>query len=410
VTATLQQRELLCKLINGTGINDPTPNQTHTRFNLKGTDLGIPLVTGSDLHLFFGDSVGYKVIWDFGEDPDAVAHIPLATAQADLTQLCSALDFYVTADVPSVAHGVDSSIQRDFASAYMTPPAGETLSKYISQPPPGFPNIPGTFEVPTGAVEHGGAAYLFYAGAVELSPRIRATVGYLARWSAPGSSNPAYQILFPVDQLANGALGGHFIQVAPVAHGGFVYLFGTGDYRRSPIHLARKPVDALASPGGEELYDPAKLAWVAAGSLSQAEREAVGPVVESEGVGELSAQWIDEAKLWLLLYQRELHDALGNIVDNRIILRLSAQPQGPWSDPVTIVDMADPSFQAVHCCGSTCQVQQVLHCNKAGLYGAYALPLIASGPGTLDVPFLVSTWDPYNVVLFRAKVGWSSLQ
>ena len=110
-----------------------------------------------------------------------------------------------------------------------------------------------------------------------------------------------------------------------------------------------------------------------------------------------------------MLYQRELHDSVGNIVDNRIILRLSAQPQGPWSDPVTIVDMADPTFQAAHCCGSTCQGQQVLHCNKAGLYGAYALPLMASGPGTLEVPFLVSTWDPYNVVLFRAKVGWSRL-
>jgi hypothetical protein len=405
-SATLLERELLCKLISGAHLNDPTANQTHTRFNLKGTDLGIPLATGSELHLFFGDSVGYALIWDFGEDPDAVARVPLASATADPSSLCSQLDFYVTPDDPSVAAGVDPSIQRDFASAWMTPPPGEPIEPYIAQPPPGFPQIPGTFEVPSGAVEIGSKVYLTYAGAVELAPRTRATSSYLARWDAPGASLPGYQILFAIDRLAGGALGGHFIQIAPVVHDGTLYFFGSGNYRQSGIYLAKKPSAAIESAGGEEIFDPASNAWRPAGTLSQAEREAIAPLLESDGVGELSVQWLPEPGLFLLIHQRELHDAGGAIVDNRIVARVSPTPTGPWSEALTIVDMADPTFRAAHCCApSTCNAQQILHCDKAGLYGAYALPTIGVTPSSagyqLSIPFVVSTWDPYNVVLFQ---------
>jgi hypothetical protein len=50
-----------------------------------------------------------------------------------------------------------------------------------------------------------------------------------------------------------------------------------------------------------------------------------------------------------------------------------------------------------------------MHCAVAGLYGAYILPAISvadagNGARELDIPFLVSTWDPYNVVLFTTTV------
>lgn len=375
---------------------------------MKGTDLGIPLVTGGDLHLFFGDSVGYRVIWDFGEDPDAVARVPLARASEDPARLCSELDFYVTPDVPSIAAGVDPSIERDFASAFMAPPPGEPIERYIAQPPPGFPNIPGTFEVPTGAAAIGGRAYLFYAGAVETAPRTRATLSYVAEWSAPGASPPGYQILYTFDHLAEQPLGGHFIQVAPVVRGDTMYYFGTGDYRRSGIYLAREPTAGVTTAGGVDLYDPALSAWSPAASIDPSARAALPPIVETEGVGELSVLWIEAAELFVLLYQRELHDPAGAILDNRILFRAARAPEGPWSEPVTIVDMADAAFRAAHCCGATCDGPAILHCDRAGLYGAYALPtatVTASADAReLDIPFLASTWDPYNVVLFRARV------
>jgi hypothetical protein len=105
------------------------------------------------------------------------------------------------------------------------------------------------------------------------------------------------------------------------------------------------------------------------------------------------------------MYQRELHDAEGGIYDNRVLVRFARKPEGPWSDPVTLSDMADPAFRAQHCCGVTCQGEQILHCDRAGLYGAYALPTLSYTDGLLTLPYLVSTWDPYNVVVFEAHIA-----
>lgn len=410
---SLVERTFLCKLVSDTALGDPTENALHTRFNLTGTDLGVPVATGDTLQLLFGDSVGHRVIWPFGEDPDAVGHIPLAAVQADPTALCRELELYVTPDVPSVAAGVDPAIERDFAGAYMSPPPGESIQAYIADGAGPFPNMPGTFEVPTGALADGGVLWLFYAGLVEFSPRTRATLGYLARWDPPGRGSPSYQVVRPIDQLdpagGGGPLGGHFVQIAPVARGGMVYLFGTGDYRRSPVSLARLPLAALPTGAGTELWDAATGTWLDAATATPRERQAIAPLLESEGVGELSVQWVPEAEVLVALYQRELHDDAGGIVDNRIVLRTASDPTGPWSEAITVVDMADPAFMAEHCCGPTCAGAQILHCLVAGLYGAYLLPTttVEPQPGgalELQLPFVVSTWDPYNVVLFTARV------
>ncbi|MBX7084229.1 MAG: DUF4185 domain-containing protein [Nannocystaceae bacterium] len=403
---TLLDYGVTCKLISAATLDQPTANATHTRFNLRGTDLGIPAIAQSRLHLFFGDTVGYRVIWDFGEDPDAVASVDLAAAQADVGVLCDSLTFLVTPDVPSVAAGVDPSVERDFAGAAMTPPRGQTVAQYIAQPAGPFAFMPGTFEVPTGAFGDARGVWLFYAGLVETQPRTRATLGYLAHWS--GGEQPGYTIVRPVDALVGGALGGHFIQVAPVVRGDDVLLWGTGDYRRSGVHLARVPSATLADGAGTMLWDPDTASWRDAVALAPREREGLAPLFESEGVGELSVQWIADAGVFVALYQRELHDDGGAIVDNRIVLRVATAPEGPWSDALTIIDMADPAFEAAHCCGTTCEGEQLLHCLVAGLYGAYLLPLsqtAAQGDGfVLTLPWLVSTWNPYNVVLMTAQV------
>lgn len=407
---SLLERELLCKIVSDTALEDPTENALQTRFNLTGSDLGVPAALGDTLYLFFGDTVGYRAIWDFGEDPDAVGHLPLAAVQADPTTLCRDLAFHVTPDIPSVAAGLDPTIERDFAGAWLQPPPGEPIAAYIADPAGPFPNMPGTFEVPGGALAVGDALYIFYAGLVEFQPRTRATLGFLARWDAPGSGTPTYQIVRPVDATGGGPLGGHFVQIAPVLWGDHVVLFGTGDYRRSPVSLARVPTDALESGAGTEVWDAGAGTWLDAATSTPAMLEAAAPIFETEGVGELSVQWIGEAGVLVAMYQRELHDDAGNILDNRIVVRTATAPEGPWSDAVTVIDMADPAFTAAHCCGATCPGPQILHCNLAGLYGAYLVPAFEvspAGPGgalELELPFVASTWNPYNVVLFTTRI------
>jgi hypothetical protein len=224
------------------------------------------------------------------------------------------------------------------------------------------------------------------------------TLSFLARWDTPGGA-PGYRVVRDVDALASGALGGRFLQVAPVVDGDMLYMFGTGDYRRSGVSLARRPAAAIEDASGDELYDRATGTW--GPPLAQ------GPLVETDGVGELSVQRVAD-DVFVMLYQRELRDADGDLVDNRVLVRVAHAPVGPWSDAATVVDMADAAFRAAHCCGALCEGAQVLHCDRAGLYGAYALPFIVEDGASLVIPFVVSTWDPYNVALFTTRVNVGS--
>lgn len=397
-TPTLTALRFGCEVVNGDAVDQPSANDTHHRFNLMGTDLGVPVVAGDEVFLFFGDTVGYRGIWPWGEDPDSVAHLPLPALRADPTAVCRDLDFLVTPDVPSVAAGFDPSIQRDFAGAAMIAPPGGSVTDYVGDPAGPFPWMPGTFEVPTGALFQDGAVWLFYAGLVDFGPPTRPTASYLARWD-PTSALPTYDVVRPLDALGGGAMGGAFVQVAPVAWGPDVYLFGTGAFRRSPVTLARVAAQDLATGDGTTFWD---------GSTFRA-TPGVPPVFEADGVGELSVVALEAEGLVLALYQRELRDAEGHLVDNRVLLRAAPHPTGPWSEAVTVIDAADPAFRAAHCCsGATCPGEEVLHCDRAGPYGAYLLPAVqveVAGDGwRLEAPFLVSTWDPYNVVTFTATV------
>jgi hypothetical protein len=400
-TPQLDGWDLHCKLISDESVEDPTANATHTRFNLRGTDLGIPVEIDGALHLFFGDTHGYRVIWAPGEDPDSVAFVDAAAVAADPTVLCSQLQFYVTPDVPSVAAGVDASIERDFAGGFMVPPRGESIDTYVLNHPEPFPNIPGSFEVPAGALAIDDALYLFWAGRAEFDPYARMTLSYLARWDAPRDL-PTYQIVRPIDSMYDGALGGHFMQILPFVVDDAVYMLGTGEYRRSGVYLARVPLRGLESGTGQEVWDPIARAWVEPTA-------AIEPMFDSDGVGELGGVFVPGPDVFAVMYQRELHGAGGAITDNRIVLRTAPHPTGPWSDAVTIIDMADPAFQAAHCCGTTCVGDQILHCNSAGLYGSYVLPYPVvtpqrDGAMLVELPFLASTWNPYNVALFEARV------
>ncbi len=219
--------ELRCKLISDVGITDPTANDTHHRANLRGTDLGIPLVVDDALFLFFGDTQGNRTIWAPGEDPDSVARVGAVQASDDPDVLCDGLEFLLTRDDPSVAAQDDPTILRDFAASTMTAPPGQALSDYIGDSPPPFPNIPGTFEVPTGALRVGDEVYTWWAGQTTFNPRPQMRLSYLARWDLPRTL-PNHQIVRPFDALDEGALGGHFLQAWPVMLGDTVYVLGTG--------------------------------------------------------------------------------------------------------------------------------------------------------------------------------------
>jgi hypothetical protein len=389
-----------CKLINRQNNLDPTDNKTHFTANIQGSDLGMPIAHNGTLYIFFGDTVGFRGIWNFGESlPDAVGFSAVSAAEIanNPEKLCSNLRFVTLPANSSIGPGQDARIAADFAGEYMRPPPGHTINEYIRNPAGrgAFPNLPGDFEVPSGAFSYGGSIYLYFT-TVQSPADVTMKASYLAKWAAPATNAvPAYDIQYKVDQRfdANGPMHGDFINIAPVVHGDYVYLYGTGNYRRSPVHLARKRLTTLAAEGGYERYDAASKTWKPENAVG------VEPIVKSAGNGEMSVRYYPSIQRFMSLNQEELPTS------NRVIARFSASPEGPWSDAVVVHDMGDAAFRGKYCCQNTttCTGEQLFHCDRAGFYGTYLFPDVIKGPGTkFTVAYTMSTWDPYNVALMQA--------
>jgi len=381
LTRVLASSEL-CKLLSNRFTGDPTANDVQHRANVLGADLGIPVVADDHLYIMFGDTIGFAGIWPPNEShPDAIGYAadPASAVLANPSLLCSDLG------ILTLASSSDPGVQADFAAAGMAAPAGHTLDEYIHNPAgsgSGFAFLPGDFEVPSGAFAYAGSIYVLYTTVISHDqPDMKAS--YLVRWSQPSTTGqPAYQILYAVDERfdASGPLHGHFINVAAEVSGDYVYLFGTGDYRASPIYVARKRLDALATPGGfEEL----------------------GTIVTTAGYGETSVRYFPQIGRWVLLAEELLP------ASNRIVAYTAADPAGPWSAPVIVHDMADASFRASYCCAvdDQCDGAQFFNCDHTGFYGTYLLPSVATTESTFTITYTMSSFAPYNVALFQTTLS-----
>ncbi len=216
-------------------------------------------------------------------------------------------------------------------------------------------------------------------------------------WSSPVTTGiPSYQILYHVDERVDNAspMHGDFVNIAAETANGYVYLFGTGAYRASAVHLARKSLSTLATAGGFELYDATSGTW---GGTSEG-----APVISVPGYGETSVRYFASINRWMFLAE-ELYSG-----HNQIVARFAGQPEGPWSDAVVVHDMANQVFLGTYCCGSNgCTGKQLFAgcgtSNGGAFYGSYLLPdLIVNANGSFTVTYTMSTWNLYNVALMQA--------
>ncbi len=378
----LQSTAEVCKLLSNLDTSDPTANQVQFRANVLGADLGIPVETGDNIFVFFGDTIGFAGIWGAGQShPDAVGYV----RGADPTLACANLGILTLPAAQSIGPTVDPRVQADFAGAVMAAPPGGSLGDYIHNPAGGggttFPYLPGDFEVPSGAFPFAGRIYITYTTVVSPSD-VTMAGSYLARWTAPQTSGvPEYQILYPIDERfdAAGPLGGHFINIASEVQGDLVWLFGTGAYRASPVYVASKPLADIDSPGGFDVV--------------------ADPVIAPPGYGETSVHYFAAIDRWMFLAEEQVSGM------NRIVARFADSPLGPWSDDVVVADMADPTFRASYCCAvdNNCTGVSFMNCDHTGFYGSYLFPeLVVNADGSFTVTFTLSSFDPYNVALFHA--------
>jgi Domain of unknown function (DUF4185) len=176
-----------------------------------------------------------------------------------------------------------------------------------------------------------------------------------------------------------------------------ILVFGTGDYRQSSPRLcvlrSTNPIERsfLAETR------PASARW------SEAEDEAA-PLFDHPVCGEISVAWIEPLRRWVMLY---------NSTEPRgIVMRLSPRPEGPWSAPTVVFDpWRDGGYpQFMHVSWKHARLDAFQDPRRenewGGEYGPFLIPRFTRGDASRATLFFVlSTWNPYQVVLMRTDVG-----
>jgi len=341
----------------------PTDNRTETRFGLVGTDLGTSFEHKGKLVFLFGDThpVGPNT-------PDRPV------------------------DGDSIAISDDRNPENGLSMNFVTASDG----KYLAVQVPGI-SLKG-FEVPTGGFSDGHYMYAYFTTDAQFPPQgVKMGRSVLIRsldakkwelvysWSTDKFINVSPAI---VDAAKTPGL--------PIHRGKGLLLYASGaEYRRSDVHLAFIPLDKVTDKS-ELRY------WVGPDKWSVDEKDAVSLFVHPV-VGELSVAWCKPLGRWLMLYNSG--------APRGIVMRTAEQATGPWSDAKLLYDpWKDGGYgKYMHIDWRAKKVDEVQDPGRendfGGEYGPYMIPRFFKGDRhETTIYFLMSTWNPYNTILMRAKL------
>jgi hypothetical protein len=130
------------------------------------------------------------------------------------------------------------------------------------------------------------------------------------------------------------------------------------------------------------------------------------PLFETEHpcVGELSVAWNSNLRQWLMLYN----------CNPGVIGRLADKPWGPWSDAAVIFDQDQDAGNCyfIHGsgdCGPPSDPESPANGGPGGVYAPFVIPgYTKGGEGTTTIYYMLSTWNPYQVVLMRSILAVQS--
>ncbi len=346
------------------GLDAPVGNQTYSRFQLSGTDLGIPFKHKDRTYLLFGDSAG-------GNGGDAIA--------------------YTTDDDPG--DGIELEFLHD-AGTYR---------------PIKIPGISqGDFEVPTEGVSIGGRMYIYHTTDASDESRLAENGGYrMGRSVVAVSDDDGHSFGYLYDLSHR-----YFINVSIVQTDGTegtglqdqLLLFGSGAYRQSNVYLASQPAAEIGSPLHLRYWSGVDPTGRPLWSTREDESR---PLFDQPCVGELSVSYNRFVRKWIMLYNCDLGQ-------RGIHMRTADQPWGPWSEPQIIFDpWADKAYcDFIHVSWSVQQCDQLsgpgFENVWGGEYGPFQFEELATGDNaSTTIYFTMSTWNPYTVVLMKAVLQLS---
>jgi hypothetical protein len=339
----------------------PTQNKTYSRFGLQSTDLGVPFRYAGRTYLLFGDTNGDK-----RKDGDAIAYTTDTVLEdgLSLTFVHDAHGIYI----PVTIHG-------------------------ISQ---------GAFEVSTEGVAVSSKMYVY--STTDHSDSVTMGRSVVSRSDDSGST---FHYLYDLST-------DHFINVSivkmpfskwkglPKDTGEALVMVGSGTYRKSNVYLACQPASAIEQPNTIQYFagvdENNKPVW-------SSEEQAAIPLFHQPCVGELSVSYNSFIDRWILLYN----------CSNKINIRTAKYPWGPWTKPQVLFDPRKDngychfmhlSWKEQHCDSVMDPGRENV---SGGVYGPYQFAHFATGDSTAVNPsttiyFTMSTWNPYNVVLMKAKL------
>ena len=342
-------------------------NRTESRFGVVGTDLGASFEHAGRLWFLFGDTwpdpdSGDSVAWTTDRSPEPGVHLTF------------------------VASG------GRFRSPRVTTADGRRLSTRA-------------FEIPLDGFSAHGHMYVFRTTDHHRAAG-REVMGRSVLTRAVDGDPTNLTCLYDVSVVRD---GGRFVNVSCVVvaepaglpfHGPALLVWGSGRYRASDAYLACVPLAAVEDRSRWRFWcgtDRARRpVW------SERETDARALFAHPE-IGELSVTWNAPLHRWLLLYNAGSPRGIN--------ARVAARPWGPWSDPTVVFDpaRADTGYGAL------------LHAKDAadglsdpgrehewgGEYAPYVVDRYtrALPGGRAAVYFVLSTWNPYNTLLMRARLA-----
>jgi len=344
--------------------HQPTLNRTETRYGIQGTDLGNSFEHDGRVYFLFGDTVG---------------------------RLDHALDTIATTDATDPEQGV----RLDFLMAGRD---------YLTIQPPGISM--GPFEVPVAGISLGGQMYV--AVSTNHSEDRGTDRSVLTKFTLPAKFQP----LRTISQLP----AGHFVKMSmhtdpgPIAGmpagGPFVLVWGTGVYRQSDAYLSLVPVTQFETGKGTLYFAGMNTAGAPSWSANESDAK---PIVQNGTLGDLSVTWCKDLALWLMTYDRRAPT-------RGIAFSYSRAPWGPWSEPQILFNAASdgigrfihapngspPDGLAGPVIGRGRANPDAVH---GGAYAPYVVERWTKLKGSeLSVYYVLSTWNPYVVVLMKSRL------
>jgi hypothetical protein len=353
-----------------------TTNLSKSRYAVAGTDLGYPFEHDGRLYFLFGDTHGRS---GPPAGPDSIAF-----TRSSGPIPCPELEF--VADGGTFRPIQATGVSLDF------------------------------FEVPTTGFSANGAMYVFvwtdHKDLFQQDPQghelFSNPVGHAALLRSDNHGRD-YRLIWDhlgdkLVYLAAAVVNNSDIPGLPGRSAQGLLIWGSGKfYRASDPYLAYLPLNQVEMKDAVRYFTGIN---PTTGQAQWGKEPDAKPLFQHPCLGELSVTWNRNLRQWLMLYNCDN--------PNGVVGRLSDSPWGPWSDPAVLFDGATDAGSCYFIrgsgeCGPPSDPESPANGGPGGVYAPYVIARYTQGgQGVTTIYYIMSTWNPYQVVLMQSTLALRS--